>query len=381
MDKIERYLNNLIDSSTPTSLVWNVENKTASKKVSWNYIDGCMMNSILELSEITKNMKYFRFVCDYLYHFVDSKGNILGYDQQKFALDDICSSRILFKMYDLTHDKRFLKAIENTYEQVKQQPRTVEGNFWHKKIYPNQVWLDGFYMVMPFYTLYSNLYLKADYTDIIAMYKLAERLMFNKEVGLYYHGYDAAKEIFWANKETGLSKSFWLRAIGWFLCSIVDVYEYLHDVAAKEYFKDLFKKSITGILKYLDKPSYLFYQVVDKGEEPGNYLETSGSAMVAYSILKGVRLEILDNEYQKIGQKIYDGITSRYFKCQDNLFTLGGICLVAGLGPANNLRRDGTYNYYISEPIVENESKGIAPFIMAYIELKKMQVKNNETRN
>jgi unsaturated rhamnogalacturonyl hydrolase len=274
-------------------------------------------------------------------------------------------------MYNKTQDERYLKAINNTYIQVKNQPRTAEGNFWHKRIYPNQVWLDGFYMVMPFYTLYTNRYLKQNYQDIISMYQLAEARMFNQELGLYYHGYDASKEIFWANKETGLSQSFWLRSIGWFLCSIVDVYENLEDDAAKQYFKALFKKSITGILRYLDKDSNMFYQVVDKGGEPGNYLETSGSAMVAYSILKGVRLEILDKNYYQIGEAIYDGIAHRYLKAENDSLTLGGICLVAGLGPANNLRRDGTYNYYISEAIVENESKGIAPFIMAYIELKR----------
>ena len=373
MDKIERYLNNLIDSSTPTSLVWNVESKVGQKKVSWNYIDGCMMNSILELYKITRKEKYFTFVSNYLNYFIDQAGNIFGYDANKFILDDVCSSRILFEMFDRTQDGRFLKAIDKTYEQVRHQPRTIEGSFWHKNIYPNQVWLDGFYMVMPFYTLYTNRYLKADYTDIISMYQVAEARMFNQEIGLYYHGYDASKEIFWADKETGLSKSFWLRAIGWFLCSIVDVYEYLQDESAKQYFKNLFRKSITGILKYLDKPSYMFYQVVDKGDQPGNYLETSGSAMVAYSILKGVRLGILDLKYREIGQKIYDGITRRYLKSQGNTFSLGGICLVAGLGPKDNIRRDGTYQYYISEPIVENESKGIAPFIMAYIELKRSQ--------
>lgn len=373
MERIERYLNNLIESSTPTSLVWNIENKVSPKEPSWNYIDGCMMNSLLELYKITGNKKYFTFVNDYLNYFIDKDGNILGYDVNKYALDDICSSRILFTMYDQTHDKRFLKAIKKTYEQLKNQPRTYEGNFWHKKIYPNQVWLDGFYMVMPFYTLYTNRFLNANYQDIISMYQVVEKRMYNKELGLYYHGYDASKEIFWADKETGLSKSFWLRAIGWFLCSIVDVYEYLQDEAAKQYFKELLSESISGILRYIDKSSNMFYQVVDKGNEPGNYLETSGSAMVAYAILKGVRLEMLESKYYLIGKRIFEGITERYFKSQDNIFTLDGICLVAGLGPANNLRRDGTYKYYISEPIVQNEAKGIAPFIMAYVELKRSQ--------
>lgn len=371
MDKIEKYLNNLMDRSTPVSLVWNIENQSGPKKVSWNYIDGCMMNSILELYKITGEMKYFTFVRSYSDHFIDPEGNILGYDPTNYNLDDVCSSRILFAMYELTQDERFLKAIAKTYEQVKHQPRTAEGNFWHKKIYPNQVWLDGFYMVMPFYTLYANRYLGADYTDILSMYQVAENRMFDKERGLYYHGYDASKEVFWADKETGLSKSFWLRAIGWFLCSIVDVYEYLHDEEAQRYFQELFQKSITGILPYLDKSSFMFYQVVDKGNEPGNYPETSGSAMVAYSILKGVRLQMLDEKYRRIGQEIYRGIIRRYVTIKDDTFTLGGICLVAGLGPEGNRRRDGTYQYYISEPVVQNESKGIAPFLMAYIEQKK----------
>lgn len=369
MVKIAKYLDNLISQSKPTSLIWNVEKKQSQEKPSWNYIDGCMMNSLLELYQITKDKKYFEFVEEYLDYFIDKEGNILGYDVSKYALDDICSSRILFFMYDKTHDERYLKAIEHTYEQIKHQPRTYEGNFWHKKIYPNQVWLDGFYMVMPFYTLYTNHFLQSDYQDIVTMYKIAEERMYDSKCGLFYHGYDASKSIFWANKKTGLSQSFWLRAIGWFLCSIVDVYEYLQDEKTKLYFQCLLEKAITGILPYLDKTNYMFYQVVDKGEEVGNYLETSGSAMVAYTLLKGVRLKMLDLKYYDIGEKIFAGITKRYFTCQDDVFTLNGICLVAGLGPENNLRRDGTYQYYISEPVVKNEAKGIAPFIMAYIEL------------
>ena len=202
--------------------------------------------------------------------------------------------------------------------------------------------------------------------------------MRNKETGLYYHGYDSSKTMFWADKETGLSKNYWLRSIGWFTVSLIDVYEYMDEQMFDEYhtIKEIFKETIDAILKYQDTESKMFYQVPNFMGREGNYLETSGSSMIAYAILKGVRLKALPSRYQQIGLDIFNGICKKYLTIKDGDLNLGGICLVAGLGPENNLRRDGTYEYYMSEPVVENDAKGVGPFIMAYTEVKRVESEN-----
>ncbi len=369
--QIEQYIESLIKNSTKNKFLWNVEKIKQNKPMNWNYIDGCMMKSLLELSNITKNSFYADFVEQAIDDFISEDGTIRTYDLTKYALDDICESSVLFKLYNETKKEKYRLAIEKTYEQIEYQPRTIDGSFWHKLIYPYQVWLDGFYMVMPFYVEYLNFHNISNYEDIIKQYKIARLKMFDEEKGLYYHGYDASKKMFWANKETGRSSSFWLRSIGWFFVSMVEVYPLLKDDHAKSYLGNLIKELATNLLKYQDEDSKLFYQVIDKKEKVGNYLETSGSVMIAYAYLKAARLNVLDKSYQENGKNIFDGICKRYLKKTNDSIVLGNICLVAGLGPNDNRRRNGTYEYYISEPVVENDAKGVAPFIMAYVELKR----------
>ena len=230
-------------------------------------------------------------------------------------------------------------------------------------------------MMQPFYTRYQTLRNKKDYADIVNQFKNVRKLMFDDKAKLYYHGYDSSREMFWADKETGLSKNFWLRAIGWFTVGLVDVLDYMDEQMYDEYnsIKEILKETIDGVLQYQDKDSKMFWQVVNYPGREGNYLETSGSSMIAYALLKGVRLEVLPERYRQIGMDIFNGIAKKYLTVkEDGDLNLGGICLVAGLGPANNTRRDGTYEYYISEPIGSNDAKGVGPFIMAYTEMIKI---------
>ena len=359
--QIDKYIDSLLNA-TPEKPLWNIEIIKGSKKTSWNYIDGCMLSSLFELYKITGNKKYLDFVINYVNYFINEDGSIKTYEIEKYALDDINESRVLFDLYDITKDEKYKKAIEYTYRQIKSQPRTKEGNFWHKKIYQNQVWLDGIYMVHPFYTRYS------DSDDIANQLQNVRNIMFDESKKLYYHGYDSSKTMFWADKKTGLSKSFWLRSIGWLLVGLVDIYGYSNNQKTKEVASKMLKEGIEGILQYQDKESKMFYQVVDQGNREGNYLETSGSLMVAYACLKGSRLGILDKKYHNIGQEIFDGVIKKYLSEKDGTLNLGGICIMAGLGPDNNPVRDGTFEYYISEKIVENDAKGVGPLIMAYIE-------------
>lgn len=372
MKVIDNYIDKLM-TSKPDEPLWNIEQIRQGKKPHWNYIDGCMMNSLIQLYEVTNDKKYLEFVKNYIDYYVDEDGNILGYNKENYSTDDVAESRILFDLFKYYGEEKYKKAIELSYSQILTHPRTKEGNFWHKKIYPNQVWLDGLYMMQVFYMRYETVFNGyKNYQDIKRQYQNVRNIMFNEKKGLHYHGYDSSREAFWCDKETGLSKNFWLRACGWHLVSLVDVLGYMDEQIYEDYafYKSLLKETVDGILKYLDKESNMFYQVVDKGTKEGNYLETSGSAMVAYALLKGVRLRVLPDRYQKIGLAIFNGICSKYLTVkEDGDLNLGGICLVAGLGPENNRRRDGTFKYYISEPIVENDAKGVGPFIMAYTEV------------
>ena len=371
---LDKYIEKLM-TSAPDKPLWNIEAIKQGKKPSWNYIDGCMTASLIELWKTRNDKKYFDFVKKFADYYVNEDGTILGYNKEKYSTDDMSESRILFDLYKETKEEKYSKAIELTYSQILSHPRTKEGNFWHKKIYENQIWLDGLYMAQVFYTRYQTERNNKNYTDIVNQFKNVYNIMRDKKTGLYYHGYDSEKKMFWADPKTGLSKNFWLRSIGWYTVALVDVLSYLDEQMYDEYatIKMILKDTIEAILNYQDKESKMFWQVPNLPNKEGNYLETSGSAMIAYACLKGARLHALPERYREIGLDIFNGICNQYLTVkEDGDLNLGGICLVAGLGPDNNRRRDGTYEYYISEPVVENDAKGVGPLIMAYTEVLKL---------
>ena len=370
---IEDYIDKLM-TSAPDMPLWNIESIKQGKKPGWNYIDGCMTTSLLEMYKTTGDRKYLDFVISFVDYYVSEDGSILGYDPRKYSTDDVSESRILFDLYKYTGNEKYRKAIELAHSQILTHPRTKEGNFWHKAIYHDQVWLDGLYMMQVFYTRYQSQYGGKDYGDIIKQFENVRQIMFDEEKRLYYHGYDSSRTLFWADKDTGLSKNFWLRSIGWFLVALADVWDYMDgDESGREKIAAIFKEAIDGILIYQDKDSKLFWQVPNYPDREGNYLETSGSAMVSYALLKGSRLGILPSSYSEIGLDVFNGIVREKMSEENGDLNLKGICLVAGLGPENNTRRDGSYKYYISEPVVENDAKGVGPFIMAYTEVKKLK--------
>ena len=371
--QIDAYVQRLIRESSPDHTVWNIEKVREGKPGSWNYIDGCMVTALLAMSEITGDKAYFDFVDGFIGDFVSEDGSIRTYDPEKFALDDVNEGRVLFELYQKTGKEKYRKAAETQMDQLRRQPRTDEGNYWHKAIYPNQVWLDGLYMAQPFQALYEKNFGSADYSDTIRQIENVRKHMYNEEKGLYYHGYDASKSAFWADPETGLSKSFWLRAIGWFTVALADLIEILPQGEARDRIIPIFMELMQGISGYADPESGMYWQVVDCGGRDGNYLETSGSSMIAYAMLKGARLGVLDQEYAALGRKTFSGIADRCLSFTEGELNLEGICLVAGLGPENNRRRDGTYEYYISEPVVKNDAKGVAPFLLCYTEIMRLQ--------
>lgn len=368
-EEIDAYIRRLVRESSPERTAWNMERVRQGKPAHWNYIDGCMLNALLTLSEITGEAVFADFVETFVDSFVGEDGTIRTYDPAKYNLDDINEGRVLFPLYRRTGREKYRLAAERLARQLKDQPRTWEGNYWHKRIYPDQVWLDGIYMAQPFRALYARELGDRDYADIVRQIETVRRRMFDPEKDLYYHGYDASKTVFWADPITGCSKSFWLRAIGWFATALADLLEIVDDPAALDRLRPIFTELMAGMAPYAEADTAMYYQVVDQEDRAGNYLETSGSSMIAYAMLKGARLGALSQEYAILGKRTFDGILRRYFKAEGEDVELGGICLVAGLGPQDNLRRDGSYEYYISEPIVKNDAKGVAPLVMCYTEV------------
>ena len=370
MNTIERYVERVMADSTPSTPLWNIEKIKEGKINGWNYIDGCMMISLLNLYAITGEKRYFDFVDNFIDFYVHEDGTILGYSEEDYNLDNICEGRVLFDLYAATHKEKYRKAMEILHGQILRQPRTSEGSFWHKAIYPNQVWLDGLYMAQVFSTRYTTEFENcAGYEDIRRQFHTVHEKMLDAETGLYRHGYDASGKAFWAGPD-GKSKNPWLRSLGWFAAALVDVISYIapgHD-EFKEEMISIARELARNLLPYIDHESGMLYQVPNQVGWEGNYPETSGSAMVAYFFLKGARLGVLDYHYCPRGEAIFRSICDRYLTERDGKLNLGGICLVAGLGPENNRRRDGSYEYYISEPIVENDAKGVAPFLMCYTE-------------
>ena len=369
--KIDAYIQRLIRESTPERTAWNIERLRAGKPGNWNYIDGCMMTALLSMAEITGEREYFDFVEGFIDSYILDDGTIRTYAPEKYNLDDINEGRVLLPLYRATGKEKYRLAAQKLKHHLDTQPRTIEGNFWHKAIYPNQVWLDGIYMAQVFYALYQKEFAGGDYSDILHQIQNVRERMFDSEKKLYYHGYDASRAAFWADPVTGCSKNFWLRSIGWFSVALADLLEIVTG-SERDALAAIFKELMAGIEQYADSDTGMYYQVPDQVGRAGNYLETSGSSMVAYAMLKGARLGILDKEYAAKGKKTFSGIGEKYLSFTEDTLNLGGICLVAGLGPESNRRRDGSYEYYISEPVVENDAKGVAPFILCYTEVKRL---------
>jgi len=359
--------------STAEIPVWNIEKAKAGKKSGWDYIDGCMIMALLEIYNTTNDPKYLNF-SDYYEDFrIKDDGTIDGYKKEEWNLDNINGAKNLITLYTLTKKKKYRKAAAKIFQQIVDQPRTSEGNFWHKAIYPNQVWLDGLYMALPYYMEYEVLYNKSgNIDDIYNQFFNVYEIMRDKETGLYYHGYDSTKSIFWADEKTGLSQNFWLRSLGWYSMSLLDTLNKASDRGSEKWNKlqKIFVQLCESMLNYQDE-SGMWWQVPNYPKKGKNYLETSGSAIYAYSLLKGYRTGILkDKKYRDAGKKAFEGICDKYLKNKDGKLSLGGICLVAGLGPENKPNRDGSFDYYMSEQIVEDDAKGVGPFVLAYNEYR-----------
>ncbi|MGR3811998.1 glycoside hydrolase family 88 protein [Jiulongibacter sp. NS-SX5] len=342
------------------------------RPANWNYEQGLALKAIEKVWRETADPSYFDYIVNDINRYVTADGNIRTYKKSDYNLDNISTGRLLMTLYHQSIDDRekYKKAADLLWSQLKGQPVTKEGGYWHKKRYPFQMWLDGLFMAEPFSAEYSKTFNHPEHFDhILKQFQLIEEYAVDEKTGLIYHGYDESREQRWANPETGLSPHFWGRAIGWYAMALVEVLDYFpEDHEGRDQLISYLQRLAPALLKYQDEETGVWYQMIALVGKEGNYLESSSSCMFAYSLLKGVRKGYLDESYRAAAIKAYEGILNEFIiHEQDGTISLDNTVSVGGLG--GNPYRDGSYEYYLSEPIRLNDLKGVGPFIFTALEM------------
>lgn len=347
-----------------------------SKSPKWTYPSAIVLDGAEKLYEKTGKKEYYDYVSSFGEKLIQEDGTILTYELDKYNIDLLNSGNVLLYLYEKEKKEKYLKALKMLRSQIDGQPRTSEGGFWHKKIYPYQMWLDGLYMGQPFYAHYTKAFATGEeaakaYNDVVLQFDLIQKHLVDKKTGLLYHAWDESKEQAWANKETGVSPNFWGRAMGWYGMAMVDVLDYLpKDHPGRAKLISYLKSYTDAIIKVQDKENGLWYQVLDKAGQKGNYTEATASSMFVYTIIKSVNNGYLPKSYKSYAKKGYDGIIKNLITVDENgVVNLNKCCAVAGLG--GKPYRDGSYEYYVNEEIRSNDAKGTGPFILASIEFEK----------
>jgi unsaturated rhamnogalacturonyl hydrolase len=338
----------------------------------WNYEQGLILEALYQVYLYTGEEKYFQFIKENLDQYIEEDGKIKTYKFENFNIDLVNPGRALLHTYSKTGIEKFKIAADTLRKQLTYHPRTPSGGFWHKLIYSDQMWLDGLYMGQPFYALYSKLNNQPKfYDDIIHQFTLIEKKTRDKKTGLLYHAWDESKKQKWADPKTGRSPNFWGRAMGWYAMALVDVLDILPENYSKKIeLKKILQRFAKAIIKYRDKNTNIWYQVVDMPDREGNYLEASATSMFAYALAKGANKGYLNKKYLTIAKDVFEGLLKHLSKIEGTGYiNLYQICRSAGLG--GTPYRDGSFEYYISEPKRMNDIKGYGPFILAALELDK----------
>jgi len=346
--------------------------KNELKSYKWNYEQGLMYEAFFQMWKHTGDVKYFDYLKKNMDYYIENNGYIKTYKLSDYNIDNIAPGRALLHLYSETKNDKYRKAADTLRKQLQLQPRTNEGGFWHKKIYPYQMWLDGLYMGEPFYAMYTKMFGEADsFDDIANQFIYIKRHLKDETTGLYFHGWDESKEQKWSDPVSGRSPNYWGRAVGWFMMALVDVLDFFPQEHPKrndllEIFSDLSK----SLLKYRDPETGLWYQVLDKKEVDGNYPEASGSLMIIYSFAKGANKGYIDKNYLDIAAESFNSTVENLAEISSGgQIYLNNICAGAGLG--GNPYRDGSFAYYVNETKRINDFKGYGPFILAAVEIEK----------
>ena len=376
-----------------------------SEKPKWSYVMGIELEAMLDTYLRYGGEDIRRYCQEYTDTMIAANGSIRNYNLLDYNLDNIRTGHFVTRMYQQWPEAKNLKAMQTMMKQLQNQPRTkADKVFWHKAIYAYQVWLDGIFMGLPFRCLTANeKEAAAIYDDAVNQLKVTYDRTLDAKTGLNRHAYDETRKAFWADKETGLSQHCWGRAQGWYSMALIEVLDALpEDYARRQEVISLLKKDLDAVLKWQDKKTGLWYQVMDAPEREGrsasplgsskNYLESTCSSMFAYVLLKAYNKGYLGEKYRKAGEKAYQGIIDNFIRVNaDKTISLTQCCSVAGLGPAatpevqkalkkvnpkgkvnENKKRDGSFEYYLSEPIRDNDAKGVGPFIWASLEYDKL---------
>lgn len=341
-------------------------------KVKWNYTTGLELLAIRDAGEAWDRPDFIAYADRYYDTIVQADGSVLTYSRAKYNLDHICPGRALFSLYNRTGEQRYAQVLDTLYAQLRAQPRNFDGGFWHKAVYPHQMWLDGLYMAEPFYAEYAMTHLTGAalddaVADIVNQFVTVGKHTWDPATGLYRHAYDDSREMFWCDSITGQSAHAWCRAMGWYAMAIVETMQYLGKSDATRPMQAILERIYDVLPKYADPQTGMWYQVLDQPGREGNYLESTGSVMFVYAQLKAVRLGYLPEEMRAEALHRYEQFVDRFIRENaDGTISMTDCCAVAGLG--GKQRRSGTFEYYISEPVIENDCKGVGPFIWASLE-------------
>ncbi len=343
----------------------------------WHYEHGLLVHALARAGKVTGEARYTQFAQNWVDRFVAPDGSIRSYRIDEFNLDQVNPGKLLFRVYKQTGADQYRKAIQLIHQQLEQQPRTTGGGFWHKKIYPHQMWLDGIYMAGPFLAEFGCSFdLAADYDDAVHQILLIKQHTYDPKSGLLYHAWDESRQQRWADPQSGHSRHFWGRAVGWYVMAIVDVLGYLPpDHVRRPDLIAILEETAQALVRVQDSASGLWYQVLDMPDRRGNYYEASASAMFAYVFAKSARKGYLPAEYLSAARRGFYGLLQKLVKVDSQgLLTLEGTCGVAGLG--GDPYRDGSFDYYISEKTILNDPKGVGPFILAALEMEAAEEKS-----
>ncbi len=350
--------------------IWKDSFALDGKPAKWTYDLGVILEGIAAVWKQTGDPQYFNYLQKSMDFYVQNDGTINTYKPSEFNIDHVKNGTSLLTLFRVTGKEKYWKAATLLREQLRNHPRTKEGGFWHKKIYPYQMWLDGLYMAHPFYTEYAMLaHEDSTFNDIANQFIWMEQHARDNATGLLYHGWDESKQMGWANKETGLSPHFWARAMGWYAMALVDVLENFPAThPQRQTLVTILNRTIDAVEKVQDKKSGLWYDILDKPNEKGNYFEASASSMFVYAVAKGVRLGAVPSAKLQIAKKGYQGILKTFIKNEGGQYNLHGTVKVSGLG--GKPYRDGSIAYYLGEPVIVNDPKGVGAFIKAAAEME-----------
>jgi unsaturated rhamnogalacturonyl hydrolase len=337
----------------------------------WSYEYAFFLNAMFARWQETKKQEYLNYIKKWCDRYIDSHGALdpKHYNVNEYRLDDMLPGRLFLSLYDVTKESKYKGTATQLRQQLQYQPRTSDGGYWHKQIYPYQMWLDGVYMADIFSMQYAKAFNEpALFKESMQQIRLVREHNGDAGTGLLYHGWDEAGNKVWANEETGTSPEFWSRGIGWYLMALIDCIDYIPlESPDRKELGALFKDLSKAVLKYQDPKTGMWYQVINKGYEPRNWHETSASVMFAYAFAKGYNKGALDKTYLAAAQKAFDALKDQYLYFDDE----GRVYLdgTVKIGTLNVKTSKGDLDYYVSTERRINDYKGLGALLYLTQEL------------